>query len=479
MRGRFLPVIVSVLIFAFAIHSYHASALDGKRDTGLVPDYQMTLIQHAFANETIVDDMHDPANPCFDLVPRVCSLDEKIIQFYEYKGSEWMEQKKAEMIAALNYGDFHAWVDETDDHSHFNVYQYYSMTEDMTKLHIHQPPYKQLNRGVAPSTVLCNDPLTLILKQNGMPACVKDETKVKLIRIGWMKTQINVFDETSFIEATKSLEEVQLFLSMHPDAKVGMDKEWLRVKYEQSGFREHPTSQIIQHTKRLYVILDYEGKPYAHSLVCSGPVSLETSNVKRFLEDKDWCFSSDQSKFDLLDEYTNTQDVTDCNHIDGRYEAQCFKDSLESCIPAITHSIIYTVEGDPMYLTGIITDDCKMHVTFDNSEDRFGGSDKGISTHVCSGVELHEEYIWVINGCDKSNWQEFQINYKAQKWPSYQKCASLGGNWSYEFHNCVGAFDESQCIKAGGTPNCMSHEQKGHGRDVCMLVCDIEPADRK
>lgn len=479
VRSDFLLSTVGILLVSvFAIHAYQTSAPDSEHNAGLMLVHQTTLIQHAFANETRVDDMHNLANPCFDIVSRECSPDEKITQFYQYKGSEWMEQKKAEMIAALNYGDFHAWIDETDDNSHFNVYQYYSMTEDMTKLHIHQPPYKQINQGRAPSTVLCNDPLMLILKQNGFPACVTSDTKVNLIRIGWMKTQFNVFNETSFIEATQGLDEVQLFLSMHPDAKVNVDKEWFRVEYEKSGFREHLSSQIIQHTKRLLVGLDYEGKPYAHLLVCGGPVSLETSNAT-FLEDKDWCFPHDQSKFDLPDEHTNTQDMTDCNNMNGKYEAQCFKDSFESCTPAITHSIIYTIEGDPMYLVGVITNDCKIHVTFDNSEDRFGGSGKGISTHVCSGVELHEEYIWVINECDKSNWPEFQINYEAQEWSSYQRCASLGGSWSYEFHNCVGVFDKNQCIKAGGTPSCMSHEQKGHGRDVCMLVCEIEPEDRK
>ena len=83
-------------------------------------------------------------------------------------------------------------------------------------------------------------------------------------------------------------------------------------------------------------------------------------------------------------------------------------------------------------------------------------------------------------------------------------CALNDGKWSEEFHNCVGGSvqvpcdyagaseltpsnvfgkiitQEGQCIShekmcssMGGTSECMSAEQKGHGRDVCIAVCEF------
>lgn len=338
-------------------------------------------------------------------------------------------------------------------------------------------PLKQLKSGISIDKIQCKEGLELVLKSHdGSPACVRQETKAKLIGIGWMKTQVNVHDDSSFIESTKNLKEVQLFLSLHPDAKANVNHEWFTVEYEKSGFREYSASRIIQHAKQLIIGLDYEGRPSAHTMICGGPVSLETGNMT-FLENPDWCFPLDQSRFNSIKQENENDIRMDCNNRDGRVEAQCFKDSLESCVPAITHSVIYTLEGDALYLEAIIADDCKIHVTFDNSGDRFGGSDKGINSYVCNNVELHEKHIWVIDDC--AGYPEFQINYEAHEWASHQKCTDLGGVWNYTFHNCVGIFDETQCQKSGGTIVCMSYEQMGHSRDVCQRVCEFEPADRK
>jgi hypothetical protein len=40
-----------------------------------------------------------------------------------------MEEEKSEMIQALENGNFREWVDEPDDYSHWNVYDYYSIFE--------------------------------------------------------------------------------------------------------------------------------------------------------------------------------------------------------------------------------------------------------------------------------------------------------------------------------------------------------------
>lgn len=49
------------------------------------------------------------------------------------------------------------------------------------------PPLNQVNLGVQPNQVKCNDELILLQKHDGAPACVKQETKQKLIERGWSK----------------------------------------------------------------------------------------------------------------------------------------------------------------------------------------------------------------------------------------------------------------------------------------------------
>jgi len=51
-------------------------------------------------------------------------------------------------------------------------------------------PYKQWKSGLTLDKIQCNDDLELILKSNdGSPACVKSDSKIKLIERGWAKSQ--------------------------------------------------------------------------------------------------------------------------------------------------------------------------------------------------------------------------------------------------------------------------------------------------
>lgn len=71
-----------------------------------------------------------PQAPCLDTPPY--TIDEKKqawSPYYNYKGSEWMEQKKSEMVNALDTDAFQEWVSKPDDYSHWNVYSYYSIFE--------------------------------------------------------------------------------------------------------------------------------------------------------------------------------------------------------------------------------------------------------------------------------------------------------------------------------------------------------------
>jgi len=166
-------------------------------------------------------------------------------------------------------------------------------------------PTKQTKSGLFPFEIKCKDHLELIFKHSDRsPACVNEDTKPKLIQRGWMKTQVDVYDDDAFVESTKVLDSVQYFLSLYPDAVINVDEEWFTVSYEETGFKEHPTSQIIQHTKRLTINLDYAGKPTPYTIQCGGSVSLSVHELESLLEslhNPDWCFPFDQSEFDSLD----------------------------------------------------------------------------------------------------------------------------------------------------------------------------------
>src|SRR3989338_2638617 len=48
------------------------------------------------------------------------------------------------------------------------------------------PPYKQYKEGMSISEIYCKPDFVLVVKKlNGFPACVKSETKIKLIERGW------------------------------------------------------------------------------------------------------------------------------------------------------------------------------------------------------------------------------------------------------------------------------------------------------
>ena len=85
-----------------------------------------------------------PQKPCLDTPPY--SLDDEkqaMGPYYDYKGSEWMEEKKLEMIQALESGSFRQWVEEPDDYSHWNVYEYYSIFEGYDYEEFSQETFKQ------------------------------------------------------------------------------------------------------------------------------------------------------------------------------------------------------------------------------------------------------------------------------------------------------------------------------------------------
>lgn len=55
-------------------------------------------------------------------------------------------------------------------------------------------PKQQMKQGVLAENILCNEGLELVIRINGLPACVKPQTAEKMERIGLLSTQIKFTD---------------------------------------------------------------------------------------------------------------------------------------------------------------------------------------------------------------------------------------------------------------------------------------------
>jgi hypothetical protein len=75
---------------------------------------------------------HDwPERPCYDSgTPTEDELRKEWSRYYDYKGKEWMESKKAEMDRAIGNGVLKEWIltqSEPDNYANYNVYYYYHL----------------------------------------------------------------------------------------------------------------------------------------------------------------------------------------------------------------------------------------------------------------------------------------------------------------------------------------------------------------
>jgi LPXTG-motif cell wall-anchored protein len=77
----------------------------------------------AFASCAVNEDWSDA--PCFDVLP-VNREEYRVawVPYYDYKGPEWMEQKRIEMFDAKEDGKLAEWMDEIrQNHKVFSYYQ--------------------------------------------------------------------------------------------------------------------------------------------------------------------------------------------------------------------------------------------------------------------------------------------------------------------------------------------------------------------
>ena len=187
-------------------------------------------------------------------------------------------------------------------------------------------PLKQFKSGIAIDEIQCKESLTPVTKHDGSPACVKSETKTKLIERGWVKTT-------------------------------------------------------------------------------------------------------------ALQEIEDSSNILDCNDEENPYnEYECFRDAFSDCYAATVNPEIYTIEGDPIYTTLIITPDCNIEGTADTSTDRFAIPE--IINTKCDAIERNQ-YMWTVENCDANNLPEMQFNFEMQLYPQILECEENGNTWVRENLECV------------------------------------------
>jgi len=154
------------------------------------------LVSNSFAICVINEDWSDAPchskrgeNPSLNQMKRWWS------QYYEFKGAEWMELKKQELVQAVQNGSLIEWKKNDPDTTRHNVYMYYFLmgyvpnedglfAEEYYGIRL-QSSLKQYQAGIEFNQIHCGIDLVLVQKYDGTPICVTLETREKLIERGW------------------------------------------------------------------------------------------------------------------------------------------------------------------------------------------------------------------------------------------------------------------------------------------------------
>jgi hypothetical protein len=79
-----------------------------------------------------------PEHPCLDSGTYSESYLKEVWQkYYDYKGKDWMEAKKAEMDQAIKAGTLREWIDQSDANN--NVYYYYRLNGQAPDAYAYPP----------------------------------------------------------------------------------------------------------------------------------------------------------------------------------------------------------------------------------------------------------------------------------------------------------------------------------------------------
>ena len=88
------------------------------------------------------------------------------------------------------------------------------------------------------------------------------------------------------------------------------------------------------------------------------------------------------------------QNSKECNYSSGGPDFECFVESFEQCQSATISITRNTIEGDPIFISGIVIvkdGSCHLDFAIDATQDRFGS--EGITHRVCSDVYFEDEFF--------------------------------------------------------------------------------------
>ena len=131
---------------------------------GVIPITHLLSEKISFQNFSIVQFAHADCNtnsdwpdaPCFDMWPIPKSeVKSAWEQYYNYKGTEWMEIKKSEMNYALDKGILHEWIyygSRFGNQENYNVYFYYFINDEAPAIGDYPESMFQKEEGVPNAT---------------------------------------------------------------------------------------------------------------------------------------------------------------------------------------------------------------------------------------------------------------------------------------------------------------------------------------
>lgn len=165
-------------------------------------------IQYGEASCTVNDDW--PQAPCLDVVVNGCYDSEFVKQwmrYYDYKGASIMEEKRKELLLAIEEKRLKEWESISLENS--NVWQYYYLKGEVPSLSggfykcvdnksqnkissnsVIPPPHKQLELGVKLGQIICDKGKIPTWNIHQKPACVFEGSEMTLMNRGWAKMRL-------------------------------------------------------------------------------------------------------------------------------------------------------------------------------------------------------------------------------------------------------------------------------------------------
>lgn len=141
-----------------------------------------TLDKPAYAS--CVQDEDWPDNPCLDTPPYSREyLLQVWQQYYEYKGKDWMEAKKAEMDAAIMMGTLREWVEtrsSPNNFTNYNVWRYYNLIGDAPDAYGSPLSPSQIEdcRKLGIELSVCSDAAILARQRIHVPVISDEEQRI-------------------------------------------------------------------------------------------------------------------------------------------------------------------------------------------------------------------------------------------------------------------------------------------------------------